>query len=429
MSAFPKDFLWGAATSAYQIEGAVNEQGRGKSIWDTFCEAPGHIYLGDSGQFGSFHFKHWQDDLNLMRTIGINSYRFSFAWPRIFPNETNQLNIKGFDFYNKMIDRLLELNITPFATLYHWDLPDWIQKRGGWTNRDTCSLFVEYAEQMLSRFSDRIPYWVTINEPFVAAYLGHLTGEHAPGITSTESALKAAHYFMLAHGQTIKNFKDKYPVQFGIALNLSPVFPASAADRIAAANYNMYLNESFLSLLFKGRYPANFPAGDFIKPDDFSEIAAPIDFLGVNYYTRTIVKAAPEVDLFKCRIIPAPPNPCSDMWEFYPQGLSKILASIQENYSSIPIYVLENGTSLNGMEDTGRIIYLQAHIEELKKAIRLGIPVKGYYVWSLLDNFEWAMGYSKKFGLIDVNYETEKRALKQSAYWYSNFIRQQTSLL
>lgn len=412
-------FFFGTATSAYQIEGSVQEEGRGVSIWDTFCQKKGAILDGSSGAVACDHYRRWQQDIDLMKKLNLNAYRFSIAWPRIFPDPSLNVNAKGLEFYDRLIDGLLEAGIEPFPTLYHWDLPQYIQDRGGWASRDTCRLFADYAETVFSRFQDRVTYWTTLNEPYISAFMGYLTGTHAPGIQSPEQALAAVHHLLLAHGMALKRMQGR---KIGIALNLSPAYPLDPSSQQAADWYDLLHNQLFLDALFKKAYPEAFLKMilDVIQPEDMACIGSPLDFLGINYYTRGIVKSDPLQPLFACRVLPSESNPYSDMWEFYPDGLFELLEWIQRDYQPKELFIMENGTSLaKGLEDDGRIAYLEGHLERIARAKERGIPVNGYFVWSLLDNFEWAAGYTKRFGLVEVDFSTQERRLRKSAHWVS----------
>lgn len=424
---FPKDFLWGTATSAYQIEGASAIDGRSPSIWDIFCSQPGKVYQNQTGDHACEHYYRWQEDIQLMKALGVNAYRFSISWSRIYPNSSKTVNQKGIDFYSRIIDKLLENHIEPFITLFHWDLPQYIQDAGGWVLRETCERFQEYACTMIRSFGDRVRYWTTINEPSVIVYSGHLWGTHAPGIHSSEIALQTLHHLLLAHGLALQAIRSLANVKAGITLNFSSVFPNdsnSERDRHSASLYDTYLYRSFLDALFYKKYPEEMGMEKFAIAEDMQMIGEPMDYIGVNYYTTSRVAFDEQKPLFQGRAIPSKPNPQSDMWEFFPAGLSKVIERIWLNYSQMPIYILENGTSLKELEnDSGRIDYLKAHMNEVSKCLKKNIDIKGYFVWSLMDNFEWAEGYSKRFGLISVDFETFERKFKNSAYWYADIIQ------
>nr|6Z1H_A Chain A, ANCESTRAL RECONSTRUCTED GLYCOSIDASE [synthetic construct]6Z1H_B Chain B, ANCESTRAL RECONSTRUCTED GLYCOSIDASE [synthetic construct]6Z1M_A Chain A, Ancestral reconstructed glycosidase [synthetic construct]6Z1M_B Chain B, Ancestral reconstructed glycosidase [synthetic construct]6Z1M_C Chain C, Ancestral reconstructed glycosidase [synthetic construct] len=436
---FPKDFLWGAATAAYQIEGAANEDGRGPSIWDTFSHTPGKVHNGDNGDVACDHYHRYKEDVELMKELGLNAYRFSISWPRILPEGEGKVNQKGLDFYNNLIDELLENGIEPFVTLYHWDLPQALQDKGGWENRETVDAFAEYARVCFERFGDRVKYWITFNEPNVFAVLGYLSGVHPPGMKDLKKAFRAAHNLLLAHARAVKAYREiSQNGQIGITLNLSPVYPASdneEEDKAAAERADQF-NNWFLDPIFKGKYEhmlerlgeqiaAN--GGELPEITDEMEIlSASLDFIGLNYYTSNLVRANPNSGSSSVK----PPDlPRTDMgWEIYPEGLYDLLKRIHEKYN-LPIYITENGMAVDdevedgAVHDTNRIDYLKEHLEAVHKAIEEGVNVRGYFVWSLMDNFEWANGYSKRFGLIYVDYKTQKRTPKKSAYWYREVIK------
>lgn len=422
---FPKDFLWGTATSAYQIEGAFDIDGRGVSIWDTFCRQPGKVFEGHSGDNACQHYLHWQEDIKLMKELGVNAYRFSISWPRIFPDASRKVNRKGIDFYSRLIDELLENDIEPFVTMYHWDLPQYLQDAGGWSSRETAESFRDYAYTLAKSFSGRVRYWTTLNEPSVVAFAGHFWGFHAPGIRSTEITLRSLHHLLLAHGLAMQAIRSSFDVKLGLTLNLSPVFPAdqnSPSDQESAALYDTYLYKAFLDALFRKTYPFDMPIA---LPGDMEIIGIPMDYVGINYYTTIRVAFDPSVPLLKGRAVPFGPNPYSDMWEFYPKGLSEVIERVWNEYTQLPIYILENGTSLEDVEDDqGRIKYFEAHLKEVSQCLKKRIPIKGYFAWSLLDNFEWGQGYAKRFGLVHVDYDTMERKPKASARWYASLIQE-----
>lgn len=424
---FPKDFLWGAATSAYQIEGAVSEGGRTFSIWDTFCRQSGKVFQGHLGDQACQHYRRWEEDIKIMQDLGINSYRFSISWSRIFPDSSKKINQQGIDFYNRLIDKLLASGIQPFITMFHWDLPQYIQDAGGWTTRDTCELFKDYAYVLVQSYADRVHFWTTLNEPSVVAFLGYFWGVHAPGERNPEKALAVCHHLLLAHGMAVQAIRSHFNVTLGITLNMSPVFPVdphSLLDCQAAYLFDTYLYRSFLDALFLKKYPTEMPMEQWIFPQDMELISLPLDYLGINYYTTTRVTYDEKVPLLKGHGKPAQANPYSDIWEFYPQGLSKVIERAWNEYHVPCIYILENGTTLSDEEeDQGRIKYIQAHLKEVSKCLQKGIAIKGYFVWSLMDNFEWAEGYSKRFGLYYVNFDTLERRPKASARWYANLIK------
>lgn len=437
---FPKDFIWGAATASYQIEGAWNEDGRGESIWDRFSHTPGKTLNGDTGDMACNHYHLWRDDIKLMKGLGLKAYRFSIAWPRILPSGTGSINEAGIDFYSKLVDELLEVGIRPFATLYHWDLPQALQDKGGWTARMVVDAFVEYTDIITRALGDRVKDWITLNEPWVSAFVGYEHGRHAPGHTSRDEAILASHHLLLSHGRSVpvirNNSKD---ANVGITLNLSPKVPASPsiADKKAAFWEDGYVNRWFLDPISSRGYPEDmvkFYNKDmsFVQQGDMEEIEVPIDFLGVNYYTRNIVRSQvlPEKENLPQTVFRE--GEITEMdWEVHPQSLYDLLGRLHFEYNFPSIYITENGAAFidevnsdGEVHDPQRVSYLQTHLESVNKAIQIGVPVHGYFVWSLLDNFEWGFGYSKRFGIVYVDYQTQKRILKSSAKWYQNKIQE-----
>ncbi len=443
---FPKDFLWGAATSAYQIEGGWNEDGRGPSIWDHFCRQPGRVQTGENGDSAADHYHRWAEDVDLMSQIGLKAYRFSVAWTRIIPTGAGAVNKAGLDFYDRLVDALLEKGITPYPTLFHYDLPQPLQDRGGWPNRDTAKLFGDYAAVIGARLGDRVDHWITHNEPWVTAFLGHLTGEHAPGQRNPFATVAATHHVLLSHGYALQALRAaaKRPLQVGAALNLSPSYPASSAptDQKAVQFTDGFINRIILDPLLKGRYPEDFTSSwvwrwlerglgrrsrQLIQADDLKVIAAPMDFVGVNYYTRAVVRYLPVVQSMQTR---PKDSEYSQMWEIYPPGLYDLLTRLHKEYGHANWLVSENGVPVpdvvaadGGVHDPDRIRYLRNHILQVQRALAAGVPVSGYFVWSLLDNFEWVYGYGRRFGLVYVDFATKQRTLKDSGKWYAQVIR------
>ncbi|MFQ6102388.1 MAG: GH1 family beta-glucosidase [Anaerolineae bacterium] len=435
---FPKGFIWGAATSAYQIEGAWDEDGKGESIWDRFCHTPGKIANDETSDIACDHYHRWREDVALMQDLGLGAYRFSTAWPRLLPKGRGNVNQAGLDFYDRLVDALLEAGIQPFATLYHWDLPQALQDAGGWPARATAGAFAEYADLASHALGDRVKYWITLNEPFVSATVGHLEGRHAPGHSDLDEALVAAHHLLLAHGWAVPIIRRNSPgAQVGIALNLSGQTPASpsAADRAAAWRQDGILNRWFLDPLSARGYPADLVQYygrpiDFVQAGDLEAIATPLDFLGVNYYTRGIVRSdvVTEAENAPRTVFPNPER--TEMgWEVYPEGPYEILGRVHFDYRFPALYVTENGAAYpdqigpdGQVDDPLRVSFLKRHLTEAARAIAAGVPLRGYFVWSLLDNFEWAHGYSKRFGLTYVDYSTQRRILKTSAHWYRRVI-------
>jgi beta-glucosidase len=435
---FPFGFLWGASTAAYQIEGAWNEDGKGESIWDRFCHTSGRIANDDTGDVACDHYHRWREDVGLMKELGLQAYRFSVSWSRVLPDGRGSANPAGLDFYDGLVDGLLEASIEPFLTLYHWDLPQALQDQGGWPSRHTAEAFVEYADLVSRRLGDRVKYWTTFNEPFVSAFVGYLEGRHAPGSHDLGEALAAAHHLLLAHGWAVPVVRRNVPeAQAGITLNLAGRVPASqsVADRAAAWQRDGVVNRWFLDPISARGYPADIVAHyghpmDFVQPGDMEAMAVPLDFLGVNYYSRDIVRSAQvaEEDNSPPTTLANPER--TDMgWEVYPEGLYEILGRLHFDYRLPALYVTENGAAYpdqldadGAVDDPLRIAYLEQHLEAAARAIAAGVPLRGYFVWSLLDNFEWGHGYSKRFGLIYVDYATQRRVLKSSAQWYSRVI-------
>ncbi len=437
---FPQDFVWGAATASYQIEGAWNQDGKGESIWDRFSHTPGKIQNGDTGDIACDHYHHWQEDLNAIKKLGLQAYRFSVAWPRVLPGGRGLANEPGLDFYSRLVDGLLKLEIEPYITLYHWDLPQKLQDEGGWVSRTTADAFVEYADLVSRALGDRVKNWITLNEPWVSAFLGYYIGHHAPGHTDLHEALAASHHLLLAHGQAVPILRQNCPnAKVGITLNLTPQVPASpsVADRIATTSADGYINRFFLDPLVGRGYPQDMineteDKMTFIQDGDLSIISTPIDFLGVNYYTRGIVRSEKISEAENAPRTTIRGNEITEMdWEVYPEGLYKTLGRLYFDYDFPAIYITENGAAFpdqvgaeGEVHDPARLSYIQRHLQQTQRAIEAGVPVKGYFAWSLMDNFEWGFGYSKRFGLIHVDYQTQKRTFKSSAQWYEQVIKQ-----
>ncbi len=440
--AFPQGFVWGASTAAYQIEGAVKEDGRGTSIWDTFSHTPGKIENGDTGDAACDHYHRYQEDIELMARLGLKAYRFSIAWPRILPQGIGAVNQVGLDFYDRLVDGLLAKGIQPFATLYHWDLPQPLQDAGGWPSRSSVEPFVNFVDVVSQRLGDRIHHWMTHNEPWVVAFLGHCEGVHAPGLHSWSDALLTAHHVLLSHGRAVPVLRANGDVrtEVGIVTNLSWVDPASGSpeDQAAARRHDGYANRWFLDALFKGSYPDDMldtyrdimPPG-MVHDGDLAEIAIPLDFLGINYYSRAVVGAGNEMGVLAERTIRPEGEYTAMDWEVHPEGLYKLLTRVNRDYGPRTIYITENGAAFadsvaaNGtIRDPKREEYLSRHLAQAHRAIQEGVPLRGYFVWSLLDNFEWAYGYAKRFGVTYVDYPTQQRIVKQSGEWYSQVIRQ-----
>ena len=444
---FPAEFVWGVATSAYQIEGASAEGGRGESIWEHFARRPGAISDQSDGSRACDHYHRFREDVQVMGRLGVKAYRFSVAWPRVLPTGRGLPNPAGLDFYDLLVDTLLDAGIEPYLTLNHWDLPQALEDEGGWAERGTVDAFVRYAEAVAYRLGDRVRHWVTHNEPWCIATLGYETGEHAPGRRDPAAALRAAHHLLLSHGRAVPALRTfARGAEVGIVLNLVPAHAASPseADQQAARSFDGSFNRWYLDPLFRGRYPEDAVADrvarghlapgplPFVQPGDLAHIGTPIDFLGVNYYSRAILRsdAVPEAQNAP-RSIPAPaPEAMTDMgWEVYPDGLRETLLRVQRDYAPLRLYVTENGCAYADGPDAGgrvadvrRIDYLRGHLAACSQAIAGGVPLAGYFLWSLLDNFEWQFGYTRRFGAVWVDFETQQRLPKDSALWYRDAI-------
>jgi beta-glucosidase len=431
---FPDGFIWGAATAAYQIEGGWDEDGKGESIWDRFSHTPGKIETGERGDIACDHYHLWPQDVALMQEMGLKAYRFSIAWTRVLPNGRGEVNQAGLDFYNRLVDALLEANIRPFVTLYHWDLPQRLQDEGGWPERMVTAAFSEYADLVSRSLGDRVKDWATLNEPHVSSIIGYLEGVHAPGHTDVHEALAASHHLLLAHGQAVPIIRSNSPgAQVGIVLDYRPQTPASpsAADRGAAWHEGGVINRWFLDPISGRGYPEDMRRtyGDemnFIQKGDLETIAAPLDFLGLNYYFRNIARSDLINESENSPRTAAPDEEVTEMgWGVYPEGMYEMLGQVHFGYGFPALYITENGAAypdqvgpLGQVQDPARISYLRRHLEKVHQAISIGIPVRGYFVWSLLDNFEWAFGTSKRFGILHVDFHTRRRTFKASAKWY-----------
>jgi beta-glucosidase len=431
---FQSDFLWGVATSSYQIEGSIDKDGKGLSIWDIFSHKKGKIIDGTNGDISCDHYSRYKSDVKLMKYLGLKSYRFSLSWPRIYPDGKGSINQKGLDFYDKLTDELLVNNIEPFITLFHWDLPYELQKIGGWENRKVSDYFGIYAETAVKKLGDRVKYWITINEPWVFFLLGYIRGFHAPGIKNLFKAFNVMHNLLLGHGKAferIKGFSSK--LKAGIVNAFYPLYPYSKREIKKLTSYNAFINKLFMDPIFNGRYPKEIENIIYffnrkIKSDDFLIIKKPVDFLGVNYYTRRIIKNSfVPLKFFKDYKPRYKGVQFTEMeWEIFPQGLYDILDWIKINYNNPLIYITENGAvfddknEIGKVNDIDRINYLKNHLIKLNESIKSGVNVKGYFLWSLLDNFEWSYGITKRFGIIYVDYKTQDRIIKESGYWYRN---------
>lgn len=438
--AFPVNFLWGAATASYQIEGAVNEDGRGESIWDRFSAMPGKVRNGETGAVACDHYHRYTDDIGLMRELGLGAYRFSIAWPRILPEGMGRIEPRGLDFYDRLVDRLLEAGIIPFATLYHWDLPQVLEDRGGWPSRDTVDAYIEYVAVVTRHLGDRVKNWITHNEPQVQAWAGYGSGEHAPGRTSRRDAIASIHHLLLSHGRAVPVIRRESPgSQVGITLNLSPVYAASSSveDEEAARTADGSQNRWFLDPIFRGSYPGDVAQGRYrdllprIDPDDMAAIATPIDFLGINNYSRTVVRHDPS-SIHPRSVHPDDSHYTAMGWDVYPPSFHDLLVRVHRDYAPPRIYITENGAAyedlrdhLGAVNDPERRQYIHDYLAAERAAIEEGVPVAGHFVWSLLDNFEWHQGYVKRFGLVYIDYPTLERVPKASYYWYRDFIASQ----
>jgi beta-glucosidase len=448
--AFPPGFVWGAATAAFQIEGATTADGRSESIWDRFAITPGAVVNGDTGEPAADHYRRSGQDVDLMWELGLGAYRFSIAWPRVRP-DAGEPNALGIEFYDRLVDRLLDAGIEPWATLYHWDLPQTLEDKGGWTERSTAYRFAEYAETIVSRLGDRVSAWATLNEPWCAAMLGYANGLHAPGRADPEAAVAAAHHLLLGHGLAMDVLRRHAPnTPAGITLNLYPVVasdPSSEADVDAARRVDGLQNRLFLDPVLRGSYPEDiagdlepFGLGKVVRDGDLTTIAAPIDLLGINYYRGYEVTGTPRpgteaagpewIGARKLAFVSDDRLPRTDSgWQVQPDGLTTTLLQIHRDYPGVPLYITENGASYpdvlsdeGEINDHDRIAFLDSHLRAAHDAIAAGVDLRGYFYWSLLDNFEWAEGYTKRFGLIHIDYRTQQRTPKQSAKWLSRVI-------
>jgi beta-glucosidase len=439
MAQFPEHFRWGTASAAYQIEGAVHEDGRGESIWDRFCHTPGKIIHGETGDIACDHYHRYPEDIQLMQELGLRNYRFSIAWPRILPSGRGQVNAAGLDFYERLVDALLSAGIEPFVTLYHWDLPQALQDEvGGWNSRETSHAFANYADVVSRRLGDRVKYWITLNEPWVSSFVGNEMGVHAPGLKDPRIAWQVSHNLLLGHGLAVPILRanGNSDTHIGITLVLTPVEPAtdSAEDQQLAIAADGKSNRWFLDPIFRGAYPqdvldrlAQQNILPTIEAGDNAIIARPVDFLGLNYYYRTILHQKPDGSTEQVQ--PEGAEYTTMGWEVYPQGLHTLLSRLHNEYHVPAIYITENGTAFpdtlsanDQVHDPRRLNYLREHFLQAQQAISEGVPLLGYFVWSLTDNFEWAVGYTQRFGVIYVDYPTQRRIIKDSGHWYSKVI-------
>lgn len=430
-------FVWGVATSSYQIEGASNIDGRGESIWDTFCRVPGKVANGDNGDVACDHYHRYKEDLDLMKWLGVDAYRFSVAWPRVIPNGTGAINRAGLDFYNRVIDGALERGIEPWLTMYHWDLPEALQQKGGWNNRESVEWFGEYAQLLTSTFGDRVKNWMTLNEPLCSAWIGHLYGAMAPGITDLKTALDVSHHLLMSHGQASKIIRSEVKAaKVGIVINVTPAVPATdrPEDLAAAELADSFDNKWFLNPIFGRPYPVdviqNIDLAPNIYSGDMDLIAQELDFLGINFYFRqTVAYEATGKPLPIQNIRRENVKRTSMDWEVHAPAFEEVLMRINRDYNPNEIFITENGSAWDDkvvdgeIADLNRIDYLNQHLDAMFRAKQRGVPINGYFAWSLLDNFEWAYGYEKRFGIIHVDYKTQKRTPKSSAYYYRDRIK------
>ncbi|MBK9304398.1 MAG: beta-glucosidase [bacterium] len=440
---FPEGFLWGVATSAQQIEGARRDDGRGDSIWDRFAETPGKIADGSDPGVACDHYHRWREDVDLMQRMGLNAYRFSIAWPRVLPEGRGTVNAAGLGFYDALIDALLEAGLEPLPTLYHWDLPQALQDRGGWSSRDTVDAFAEYATAVARRLGDRVRWWTTHNEPWCVATLGHEEGPHAPGHTDPAEALRVAHHLLLSHARASAAIRGNVSgAEVGVVTNYCPAHPATdgEADRDAARWFDGFFNRWYLDPLFRGEYPADAvadriaaghlagPELPFVRDGDLAAISQPLSFLGINYYSRVVMRAG--ADGRREAVPPAPPAAVTDMgWEVRPECLHESLLRLVRDYAPRRLLITENGAAYDDppgpdgrIADARRIDYLRGHLLAAQRAIADGVPLQGYFAWSLLDNFEWSFGYRMKFGLHAIDPLTLARLPKDSAGWYADVV-------
>ena len=435
--AFPEGFLWGAATAAHQIEGSPLADGAGPSIWTRFAHTPGMTLNGDTGDVACDHYRRWKDDVRLMRDLGLKAYRFSVSWSRVLPDGTGRVNPAGLDFYSRLVDELLANDIEPLLTLYHWDLPAALDDRGGWLNRDCADWFAEYGSVLYRALDGRVKKWVTLNEPWVITDGGYLHGALAPGHRSRYEAPIASHNLMRAHGAAVQAYRAEGKHEIGLVVNIEPKYPASdsVADKAAVKRAHAYMNEQYLDPALLGSYPPELSEifGDAWPQwpaEDFALIKQPLDFIGINYYTRSVTQAATSYPL-NTGVVRQPLGTYTETgWEVFPQGLTDTLLWVKQRYGDIPMYITENGAAFfdppvaegDRIRDPLRIDYLHKHLRAVHDAIAQGCDIRGYMAWSLLDNLEWSLGYSKRFGIVHVNYATQQRTPKDSARWYGEVI-------
>ena len=443
-SPFPADFLWGAATSAYQIEGSPLADGAGPSIWHEFAHTPGRVCNNETADVACDHYRHYREDVELMRALGLNAYRFSVSWSRVLPEGRGRVNPRGLGFYERLVDALLEHGIQPMLTLYHWDLPAALDRLGGWLNPDSAHWFADYAQTLFRALDDRVKLWVTLNEPWVVVDGGYLHGVLAPGQRNPYAAPVATHHLLRAHATAVQSYRAVGRHQIGLVVNLEPKYPdrETAEDLNATMRADAYVNRYYLDPVFLGNYPPELAEIFGVAwppfPDaDFDFIRQPLDFLGINYYSRQVVRHAPENWPLQTRGVRQDRQTHTLLdWEVYPQGLTDILEWVASRYGPLPLYITENGAAFYDpphadgvVDDPLRQRYLRDHLRAALAALRNGVNLRGYFAWSLLDNFEWAYGYSRRFGLVHVDYATQQRTLKDSARFYAEVIRSQGATL
>ncbi len=435
---FPPTFLWGAATAAYQVEGSPLADGAGASIWHRFCHTPGRVHNGDTGDVACDHYNRFREDVALMRELGLGAYRFSIAWGRVLPEGTGKINERGLDFYRRLVDSLREAGIAPVATLYHWDLPAALDDRGGWVNRDAADWFAEYAAVCYRALDDRVELWATLNEPWVVTDGGYLAGVLAPGHRSAFEAARAGHNLLRAHAAAVEAYRAEGKGRIGVVVNVEPKHPASERpeDLAATARADAYMNRHYLDPLFLGCYPEELAgiygeAWSEVFDREAGALNVPIDWLGLNYYSRNVVRHQADAWPTAAARVRQPRSIHTETdWEVYPDGLEETLRWIANRYGSIPLYVTENGAAFydppspieGRVDDPLRIAYLREHLRAVGRAISAGVDVRGYFAWSLLDNLEWAHGYSKRFGIVHVDFATQQRTIKASGRWYAEAI-------
>lgn len=445
---FPDNFLWGTATSAYQIEGSPTADGAGRSIWHRFSHTPENTYLNQTGDVACDHYRRYKEDVGLMHELGLNAYRFSVSWSRIFPEGTGRVNRKGVDFYSRLVDELLKKGIKPNCTLFHWDLPEALDNRGGWLNRDIADWFGDYAVTMFEALGDRVDMWSTLNEPWVVTDGGYLYGVLAPGHANFFEAPLATHNLMRSHGTAVERFRSTKAAKkgkIGIAINLEPKYPASQSpeDVEATRRADAYMNRQYLDPVFLGHYPKEMTeifgeAWPEWPDEDMRLIKQPIDFLGINYYTRNVTRYYRDILPLRARGMPQVNAITTQTdWEVFPEALTRVLLWVTERYGNVPLYITENGAAfydppspIDGrIEDPLRVEYYRQHLRAAHDAMSKGVDLRGYFAWSLLDNYEWALGYSKRFGIIHVDYSTQQRTIKSSGRYYAEVIRSKGAIL